>query len=69
MRWLIGWFVEQLREINRANAAMRVPEERVRHSGPAGPEALERRPELEEIEELDDWSKWNGCGPVARPHR
>jgi len=31
---LFGWFVGQVREVNRANAVMRVPELRARHTGP-----------------------------------
>ena len=35
MPGLFGWFVEQVREVNRANAVMRVPELRARYTGPA----------------------------------
>jgi hypothetical protein len=35
MRGLLRWFVAQVREVNRANAVVRVPELRARHTGPA----------------------------------
>ena len=43
MRGLFGWFVEQLRKVNRANAVMRVPELRVRYAGPASVGRARRR--------------------------
>ena len=43
MRGLFGWFVEQLRKVNRANAVMRVPELRARNTGPASVGRARRR--------------------------
>lgn len=41
--WLIGRFSRVVREVNRANAVMRVPEMRVRYSSPATPDEMEER--------------------------
>jgi hypothetical protein len=43
MRGLFGWFVEQVREVNRANDVMRVPELRARYTGPASAGRVRRR--------------------------
>jgi hypothetical protein len=42
---LFGWFVEQLREVNRANAVMPVPELQARYAGPASVGRARRRSE------------------------
>lgn len=43
MRGLFGWIVEQLREVNRANAAIRVPELRARSTRAATVGRVRRR--------------------------
>lgn len=43
MPGLFGWFVEQVREVNRANAVMRMPDLRARYTGPAPVERERRR--------------------------
>lgn len=58
MGGLLRRLADVVREISRANAVMRVPEERVRYSSPAVPEELEyRRPQEE--------SDGEGAAPVG----